>query len=300
LLANNSKEREMKNFVLIILMSVCFLCSCSSRNGVDRGTFYNKVTDTINRASKADGNIQFLDNPKFSHYSEEDKNFTNILMSKGFTKNESHVMISMIHEKYSDSIEPIKFNGWHFWYVHNGQTNLNCGIFAVIRLLYHLGLQGIVDKDLWYKNNITQLRKIAASIAGKQFEDENALLPESAVLGVLRHVGCPDEYIKIERVGPTYEREARKQIANLNKEITFLLDLCDDTCSRSEMFSRIDKGYYSTSDGKEGLTKMDCMEKYLAYPGNKAALRRVIEFDRREIERYQKMIDTGDYTGLNL
>ncbi|MDR1522661.1 MAG: hypothetical protein LBS29_01685 [Endomicrobium sp.] len=59
--------------------------------------------------------IQFLDNLNVS-YSEENKNFTNILMSKGFTKNESYDMVyitqkSIIMLGLYSSMEGI-------WYMH--------------------------------------------------------------------------------------------------------------------------------------------------------------------------------------
>lgn len=291
----------MKDFILIILMASIFFCSCSSKNGKNGDVFCNKIADMV--TNRSDNNIQntlFPANLNFS-YSEEDKNFFNTLRSKDFTEDESHVMVCITHEKYDHPVGAIaiKFNGGHFWYIHNGQTYLNCGIFAVIRLLYHLGLQGIVDKDLWYKNNIIQLRAITAAISGKEFESQCTMLPESAVTGLLNHLGCPAQFIKIERVGSTYENEAKKQITILRKEIQFFEDI--SRVSRTEMISRIDRGYYNNPlAGRYDLSKKDRRNYCILYPGNKNALANSINFNRKEIDRYQKMIDTGDYSGLNL
>jgi hypothetical protein len=75
----------------------------------------------------------------------EEENIVNRLRAKGCSNQEITLMLTINREVYSGGIGRIMFDGWHYWYIdgngkpYDGSTCQNCGLFATVRLLHHLG-----------------------------------------------------------------------------------------------------------------------------------------------------------------
>ncbi|MDR3253405.1 MAG: hypothetical protein LBT07_00360 [Endomicrobium sp.] len=71
-------------------------------------------------------------------------------------------------EVYTGNIKRIIHKYYHFYYdgYDNGKTHKNCKLYAVKRLMNHLGQTGKISKDLWYEHSDKELRKMVANISG--------------------------------------------------------------------------------------------------------------------------------------
>jgi hypothetical protein len=102
----------------------------------------------------------------------EEIQIDNDLSAKGCSPQERAIMLRIFNEVYSGGIGRIR-NNPHYWYedgsgrsFDNGQTNANCGLYAIKRMLHHLGQLNLVDKDLWQKYPDRELRYIIVERTG--------------------------------------------------------------------------------------------------------------------------------------
>ncbi|MDR2066955.1 MAG: hypothetical protein LBP57_03855 [Endomicrobium sp.] len=130
---------------------------------MDRVVEQKKSTNLVN--TTADLN-------SLSHSNIPDTTFATILYEnlykdfkdRGLSDVQSRARAKIGIEVYQGEPGHIVFNGSHFYYVdgtdkrYEGQTYANCSIYALIRLLKHLGQCGYIDTDFWKQYSDEELR----------------------------------------------------------------------------------------------------------------------------------------------
>jgi hypothetical protein len=277
----------MKKYKLVtFLMFSAFLFSCSSLEDVaKKNTVFNN--SIIQRANKESVLNNY--NPEL----EVDRNseVVQYLIQKGdCSKVEILLMSKVEKEVYPNQIKSIIFTGNHYYYdgFDNGQTEQNCGLYAAKRLLRHLGQNGIVDKDLWYRYSDVELREMVVSIAGNEYRSQAKPLYELTVRQLLIQLGCPNEYIKIQRSGCFWQDMAKERIRNGRNSLQFLRDILE---FHQDMIPRIDSGYYDEIANREGVK-----EQYLLLKDDDDAVNRMIRESEEGIAKDQDSLTTQDYS----
>jgi hypothetical protein len=184
-----------------------------------------------------------------------DSGLEEILRMRGFTPEEIDLFLKMPQQlsnvRLSD--EPYVLDvGGHFCLDghDDGQTGQNCGLFAVIRLLYVLGQNGVVDKDLWYRYTIQQLRDIMVDTleAKEEHRNQGHGIGPVELKNLMKYIGIPDQYSRVVRKGDYWHNEAQLSINALKKELEFLEDLLTRGVGKNVLEGRIDEGYYDPLD----------------------------------------------------
>jgi hypothetical protein len=122
------------------------------------------------------------------------------LKNKGCDDLEIKAMMDIEKEDFGENINRVMRVGYHFWYENHcsGRTHLNCGLYAMKRLLFVLGKHGVVDENLWYKYTDDELRDMIANISGYEKNRNQSKFIEGNILKTLmRDVGVPERYCKI-------------------------------------------------------------------------------------------------------
>jgi hypothetical protein len=195
----------MRKAFAILVASILFgftFSSCKSCN--KDGSEGNPITDKDN-----------LDNPATdgdeSAIVLNDSDLTEVgryLKSKGASDTEIKAMMDIEKEDFGEGIGKIVHNGDnHFQYVdrngqqyHEGQTNANCGLYAMKRLLFVLGKRGEVEvsENLWYKHTDQELRdKLANMLKGEKFRFQDEYIDAIYLRTLMRDIEVPIEYCKI-------------------------------------------------------------------------------------------------------
>jgi hypothetical protein len=123
------------------------------------------------------------------------------LKNKGCDDLEIKAMMDIEKEDFGENIDRVMHKGIHFWYENHdkGGTHMNCGLYAMKRLLFVLGKHGLVKEDLWYRYTDVELRDMLVNISGYEKDRKQSETIWINILKTLmRDVGVPEEYCKID------------------------------------------------------------------------------------------------------
>ncbi|MDR2616229.1 MAG: hypothetical protein LBC22_00180 [Endomicrobium sp.] len=131
-------------------------------------------------------------------YTEKYKEFK----ESGLSDVQSRARAKIGTEVYQGEPGHIVFNGYHFYYVdgtnkrYEGQTYANCSIYALIRLLKHLGQCGYIDADFWKQYSDEDLRIMIDNIGrGKGYYISQRVTVVPLTLYNLMHTLIPEEVV---------------------------------------------------------------------------------------------------------
>jgi hypothetical protein len=194
-------------------------------------------------------------------------------------------------ENFSHPIYPIVFTGGHYYYDDHdfGHTYQNCGLYAIRRLLFHLGLLSIVNADLWDRYTDRGLRNIIVDTLGfnEQYRDQNVGLLEEHVTALMRWFGIPDQYIVIVRRGNYWIRLINGIMDAAGRELEFI---CKAEKDPKNVEAGIDKGVY------DEINSRDVLHDFLKHIKSGAA--KTMKHDRiTSIERAKHSLENRDYVG---
>jgi hypothetical protein len=192
-------SKDKMKSILSILTAVILLISSFTFNSCKDCGKNNHFTDTDKDKTIADGNesVPFIDDIALAEVEKH-------LRAHGASDEEIKATKHIATEHFGDNIGRIMWDNGHYWYGddmgnHDGQPvddGINCGLYALKRLLFVLGRHNIVDKNLWYQYTDMELRKF---VFGKwepnleRFYNE-AMAPEYLVELVQIFVGDTGDY----------------------------------------------------------------------------------------------------------
>jgi hypothetical protein len=134
---------------------------------------------------------------------------------RGLSDVQSRARAKIGIEVYQGQPGHIVFNGSHFYYVdgtykrYEGQTYANCSIYALTRLLKHLGQCGYIDADFWKQYSDEDLRimidNIGAGGKGYYISQGVTVVPLTlhTLMDNLIPKEIPDQYKQIYRPNGT-------------------------------------------------------------------------------------------------
>jgi hypothetical protein len=160
----------MKYITLLLLLSIFLLSACSNlsqdvnRTYVQEKQSSNLINGIYNLKSLSHNYTTA--NPLYQKLYKEfkDRNLSDV---------QSHEKAQIGTEVYQGEPGHIVFNGGHFYYIdgtdkrYEGQTYSNCSIYALVRLLKHLGQCGYIDADFWKEHSDEDLRGMIDNIGGR-------------------------------------------------------------------------------------------------------------------------------------
>jgi hypothetical protein len=153
------KKSLCLSLITIVLSFGIFGCS---NNGKDFFVRNGEHTGTFREAYPFFPSFQ----PRYVNNPEIDS-LKIAFRQQGFEEGEISWMAKIATEDYGPNVWPILYVGGHFIYgPFDGNTYSNCPLYALKRFLRHLGILGIVDKDLWYRWSDKQLRNIGVDELG--------------------------------------------------------------------------------------------------------------------------------------
>jgi hypothetical protein len=205
----------------------------------------------------------------------------------------------------------------HYYLVghDDGQTSQNCALFSIIRLLYVLGQNDIVPKHLWYSLTVQQLRNIlvdqvrtAGTAVPKYYRDQGTPLEKAEIEALMRHLGIPEQYIRIVPQGPYWVDKAKRGVLEAKTTIEFFDDLKkvqNGEWSIDTVLGKNNNYEYNPTDkkGKKLLDQNDINKKIIDFINNKYKLTQYMENQSRDaietLKKAQDALRTGDFSYLN-
>jgi hypothetical protein len=172
----------MNKHILLLSLSILFLLQACSKDinrtaeqkdSSNSNDSYNRTAEQKDSSNSNDSyNTNTLSDNSMtanSLYQKLYKEFTD----RGLSNKQSQARAKIGLEVYQGQPNRIVFNGGHFYYVdgagkrYEGQTYANCSIYALIRLLKHLGQCGYIDEDFWKQYSDEDLRIRIDNIGGR-------------------------------------------------------------------------------------------------------------------------------------
>jgi hypothetical protein len=197
----------------------------------------------------------------------------------------------------------------------DGQTSQNCGLFAIIRLLYVLGQNGVVPKHLWYSLTVQQMRDILVDrvvIGGvpveKYYRDQGMPLEAVEIKTLMQYLGIPAEYIRIVKQGSYWVDKAERGVLEAKVTIELFDDLKkvqNGECLIETVLDKNSKGEYNRTgkEGKKVLDQNDIDKKIQDFVNNGNMLTLYMIGQREDaektLEELQNALKTGDFSCLN-
>jgi hypothetical protein len=178
-------------YLFLLLLSIFLLPVCSDDSNLSQ--YANRTaSNPINATYNSDSNITATT----TSYDEMYKEFKD----RGLSDVQSRARAKIGTEVYQGEPGHIVFNGGHFYYVdgtnkrYEGQTYANCSIYALIRLLKHLGQCGYIDADFWKQYSDEDLRIMIDNIGGgKGYYISQRVTVVPLTLYNLMHTLIPEE-----------------------------------------------------------------------------------------------------------
>jgi hypothetical protein len=168
----------VKNILTVLTAVILFAFSftfsscknCNGNKGKDNSVI-DRDQNPDNPATDADGSVPALDGTALSEVEKH-------LRAHGASDAEIEATKHIATEHFGKKIGRIMWDNGHFWYRddagdHNGQPvgdGINCGPYALKRLLFVLGRHNIVDKNLWYQRTDMELREYVSGKYRPGFE----------------------------------------------------------------------------------------------------------------------------------
>jgi hypothetical protein len=222
----------MKKIIYVLIILSCFLCTGCTKfpqsNSDVRPTRIPSATSSLTSV----------------------KDLEKVLRNQGRPQEEIDLLLKMPEQLKGVSIDScvIIFTGSHYFlYDHDdGQTGQNCGLFAIVRLLYVLGQLGIGDEYLWIRYTMQDLRDILIDKLGAddEYRNQSRGTKEKQLIMLMRYLGIAEKYIRIVKEGPFWETTARDRIERGNAFSKFYNDY--KIFSKDALKLKINKGEYSS------------------------------------------------------
>ena len=209
----------MNNYIYLSLSLLIFLLPACSKdinrtskqkqlsNSTNTNDMYNLKNNYTCQNMNSLTNNGLTPNPLYQELFKEFKD-------KGLSNEESHARAQIGIEVYQGEPNHIVFNGYHFYYIdgagkcYEGQTYANCSIYALIRLLKHLGQCGYIDANFWKQNSDENLRIMIDDIGarGKGYYLNQNVTVVPLTLHNLMRVLLPDHLSKYREIYTTRGR----------------------------------------------------------------------------------------------
>jgi hypothetical protein len=208
--------------------------------------------------------------------------------------------------------------GGHYYLVDHddGQTGQNCGLFAIIRLLYVLGQNGVVPRHWWYSLTVQQLRDILVDQVRTggvhvpdYYRDQGMPLEKPEIEALMRCLGIPPQYIRIVQQGQYWIDKAKCSIAEARVTIELINDL------ERVQGKEIDIAYVKSKYKNGGYAPVDENSKKLPGQGEGDTNNHIHRFEegnellsymikmrqdaKETLQKAKNALKTGDFSYLN-